>query len=101
MLVDNGLRGGAILVETGGRHRQLDVADGLFALGDPGLEVVDAQPAGLLGLLQPPGFGIDAFLVLAGFAGRLRGFSGYCRHFDLSLLGPYLELCSSTLTFEL
>ncbi len=71
MLVDNGLRGGAILVETGGRHRQLDVADGLFALGDPGLEVVDPQPAGLLGLLQPPGFGIDAFLVLAGLAGRL------------------------------
>jgi hypothetical protein len=71
MLVDNGLRGGPILVETGGRHRELDVADGLLALGDPGLEIVDAQPASMLNLLQPPGFGVGAFLHFSHLAGRL------------------------------
>src|SRR3954466_11017393 len=71
MLVDDRLRGGAILIKTGGRHRRLDVADGLFALGDPGLEILDPQAAGLLGLLQPPGFGVDAFLDFSHLAGRL------------------------------
>ena len=62
MLVDDGLRGGAVVVETRGRHRLFDLADGVFALGDTGLEVVDAGAPGLLGALLAAGVGVGALL---------------------------------------
>ena len=71
MAIDDGLRGGPIVVETGRRHGLLDVADGVLALGDPGLEIVDSCAARLGSALLAAGFGISAFLVFARFARRL------------------------------
>ena len=56
MAIDDGLRGGPIVVETGRRHGLLDVADGVLALGDPGLEIVDSCAARLRCALQAARF---------------------------------------------
>jgi hypothetical protein len=43
MAIDDRLRCGAILVESWRGHRALDVADGVLAVGDARLELVDAE----------------------------------------------------------
>src|SRR5262249_9766304 len=63
--VDDGLRGGAIIVETGRGHRRFDVADRLLALGDARFEILDARAARLRGAREPAGVRVGALLRLA------------------------------------
>ena len=70
MAIDGGLRGGPVVVEAGRRHDLLDLADGVFALGDPGFEIVDACLARLRRALLTAGFGVGALLAITRFARR-------------------------------
>ena len=68
--IDEGLRGGAIVVEARRGHGLLELADRGFAFGNACLELVDALLVGLRGALTLPRFSVAAFLL---FACLLRG----------------------------
>jgi hypothetical protein len=53
MAIDDRLRRGAVLVESWRGHRALDVADGVLAVGDACLEVVDPGAPRLVGPRSP------------------------------------------------
>ena len=61
--VDDRLRGGAIVVEAGRRHRLLDLANRRFAFGDLALEPVDFGLALLCRSLTFARFGVLTLLI--------------------------------------
>src|SRR5262245_4291913 len=72
VLVDKGLRLGAILVEAGRRHRLLELLDRLLGLRDFALHDVDLRLFGLRRTLFLARLGVEAFFLLARNGRRLR-----------------------------
>src|SRR6185436_1539131 len=71
MTIDDRLSCGAVLIEPRGRHRLLDLADGLLGLGNACFELFDLGLAGLLGAGRAPRFRIGPLLFFARRLGLL------------------------------
>src|SRR6478672_2914984 len=65
MTVDGRLRGDAVVVEAGRRHRQFDLTDRPLAFRDLRLELDERRPAGIDRALLPPRLRLLALLIFA------------------------------------
>ena len=72
MPIDDGLRTGVVFIETGGRHRGLQVLYRGFRRRDPSFDIGDAALPGFGVLPDPPRLGVRLLLVLVGGLRRVR-----------------------------
>ena len=63
MAIDDGLRCGAVVVETGRRHRALDLANCLLAIGNARFEIVDPRAPRFHSLLATARLRVGAFFL--------------------------------------
>ena len=87
MAIDDRLRRRAILIEPGRGHRALDLADGVLAVGDARLELVDLRAPCPIDARPPARLGVGTFFRPA-IVFDLRGYSMMVSTFFTFSRGP-------------